>query len=67
MENVRKAFDVLTDGKSVSIGNQFMQCHMVFDIKMEDFRRKVKLVAGDYMIKALGIILYANIVSRESF
>ena len=38
MENVRVAFEVLPDGKSVPIGHQFVQCHTVFDIKMEEFR-----------------------------
>ena len=38
MENIRVAFEVLPDGKSAPIGHQFVQCHMVFDIKMEDFR-----------------------------
>ena len=38
MENVRVAFEVLPDGKSVFISHQFVQCHMLFDIKMEDFR-----------------------------
>ena len=49
MENVRVAFEVLPDGKSVPIGHQFVQCHMVFDIKMEDFRCKARLVAGGHM------------------
>ena len=38
MVNVRVAFEVLPDGKSVPIGHQFVRCHMVFDIKMEDFQ-----------------------------
>ena len=38
MENVRVAFEVLPDGKSVPIGHQFVPCHIVFDVKMEDFR-----------------------------
>ena len=38
MENVRVAFEVLPDGKPVPVGHHFVQCHMVFDIKMEDFR-----------------------------
>ena len=45
MENVRVAFEVLKDGKSVLIGHQFVLCHMLFDIKMEDFRQKARLVA----------------------
>ena len=38
MENVKAAVDILPDGKNVPIGHQFVQCHMVFSIKMEDFR-----------------------------
>ena len=38
MENVRVVFEILPDGKLVHIGHQFVQCDMVFDIKMEDFR-----------------------------
>ena len=39
---------------------------MIFDIKMEDFRRKARLVAGGYMTKAPTTITYASIVSRET-
>ena len=66
MENVRVAFIVLQDGKSVLIGHQFVQCHMVFNVKMEDFRHKARLVAGGHMIGALSTILYASIVSKET-
>ena len=38
MENVRVAFKVLPDGKPVPIGYQFVGSHLVFDVKMEDFR-----------------------------
>ena len=60
------AFEVLPDEKSAPIGHQFVQCHMVFDIKMEDFRQKTKLLAGGHMTKALATIMYASIVSRET-
>ena len=43
MKNVRLAFDILHNGKSVSIGPQFVQCHVVCDIKMEDFRQRAGL------------------------
>ena len=66
MQNVRVAFEVLPNGKSVPIGNQFVQCHMVFDIKMKDFRHKTRLVTGGHMMKAPAIITYASIVSRET-
>ena len=38
MENVRVAFKVLPNRKLVPICHQFVQFHMVFNIKMEDFR-----------------------------
>ena len=40
LENIRVAFNMLADGKSTDISHQFMQCHIVFDNKMEDFRGK---------------------------
>ena len=39
---------------------------MVFDIKMEDFRQKARLVAGGHITKALATITYASVVSRET-
>ena len=39
---------------------------MVFDVRMEDFRCKARLVAGGHMTKALATIRYASIVSRET-
>ena len=66
MENVRVAFKVLPDGKSVSIGHQFVLCYMIFDIKMEDFRGKARFVAGGHMIEAPATITFFSIVSRET-
>ena len=37
---------------------------MVFNVKMEDFRHKARLVAG-HMTKVLATITYASIVSKE--
>ena len=33
-------------------GHQFVQCHMVFDIKMEDLRCKARVMAVNYISKA---------------
>ena len=38
LKGVRVAFKILPNGKKVPIDHQFMLCHMVFNIKMEDFR-----------------------------
>jgi hypothetical protein len=37
MREVRIAFNILPDGGSAHIGNQKIPCHMIFDVKMEDF------------------------------
>ena len=39
---------------------------MVFDIKMEDFRHEVRLVAVGHMTDALDTITYASLLSRET-
>jgi hypothetical protein len=39
---------------------------MIFDMNMEDFRQKARLVAGGHWTKAPVTIIYANVVSRET-
>ena len=39
---------------------------MVFDVKMEDFICKTRLVAGGHMAKAQATVTYASVVSRET-
>jgi hypothetical protein len=66
MAEVRKAFDILPDGKTAPVGYQKIPCHMVFDIKMEDFKHKAQLVAGGHKTEAPATITYASMVSRET-
>ncbi len=37
LRNVKVAFKILPDSAPVSIGYQKIPCHMIFDVKMEDF------------------------------
>ena len=39
---------------------------MIFDIKMEDFRQKARLVAEGHMMEMLKTLTYASVVSRET-
>ena len=39
---------------------------MIYDVKMEGFRRKARLVAGGHMTTAPSAVTYASVVSRES-
>jgi hypothetical protein len=66
MKEVCIAFNILSDGHSVPIGYQKIPCHMIFDVKMEDFRQKARLVAGGHRTKAPATITYASMVSRET-
>lgn len=66
MKDVRVAFKILPDGQSAPIGYQKIPCHMIFDVKMEDFRRKARLVAGGHRTEAPATITYASVVSRET-
>ena len=49
MENVKFAFQIIPKGNEPPNGFQYVNCHMVFDIKMEDFQRKAHLVMGGHM------------------
>ncbi len=66
MANVRLAFRITDDGEVIPPGYQRIRCHMIFDIKQEDFRRKARLVAGGHTTTAPATITYASVVSRES-
>jgi len=48
MSGVSIAFSCLDEGKTAPPGYQYIQCHMIFDIKM-DLTRKARLVAGGHM------------------
>jgi hypothetical protein len=48
------------------IGYQQINCHMVFNVKMEGLARKVRYVAGGHTIKIPKSLTYASVVTRES-
>ena len=52
MSAVKVAFKILDNDDKPPIGSQYMKCHMVFSIKMEDFTPKS--------------LTFASVVSRES-
>ena len=60
------AFQILDDNKPVTIGYNFIFCQMIFDMKMEDFCRKARLVTGGQMTETPATMTYASVISRES-
>ena len=71
LSNVRVAFKVV-DESEIPKTSQYMECHMVFDVKLEgleqtgNFRRKARLVAGGHKVSAPNVPTYASVVSRET-
>ena len=62
---MRIAFKVLDDGKVVPPCFQEINCHLIFDLKMEDFRRKARIVAGGHMTDTPMTNTCVSVVSRE--
>ena len=65
MAKVRVAFKLLGDNESPPPTFQEMRCHMVYDVKMENFQRKARLVAGGHMTNP-NSDSYSGVVSLRS-
>ena len=63
---VKVAFDVLDDNQPVPVGYSYMECHMIFDIKIDGFKRKARIVAGGHMLEAPAVSTYSSVISRET-
>jgi hypothetical protein len=66
MKNIRIAFKILNGEEAVPPTYQKITCHVIFDVKMEDFRRKARFVAGGHTTDTPHAMTYASGVSRES-
>ncbi|KAL7475810.1 LOW QUALITY PROTEIN: hypothetical protein ACHAW6_001710, partial [Cyclotella cf. meneghiniana] len=66
MKNVCVAFDVLPYGVMPPSDHEYIKCHMIFDVKMEDFCSKAQLIAGGHKAKAPATLTYARVMSRET-
>jgi hypothetical protein len=66
MKRIRIAFKILNGEEDVPPTYQQITCHMIFDVKMEDFRRRARFVAGGHTTDTPHAMTYASVVSRES-
>jgi hypothetical protein len=62
MNNIRIAFKVLNGEDAIPPTYQEIRCHMIFDVKMEDFRCKAWFVAGGHTTDAPRVMTYASVV-----
>jgi hypothetical protein len=53
MKNVCVAFKILNGDEAPPPTYQDVRCHMIFDVNMEDFRRKARFVAGGHTTDTL--------------
>ena len=65
MQENRVAFDILDHGRQVEPGRIYLECYIIFEVKM-DFRRKVRFVANGVKTPDLKSTNYAGVVSRET-
>jgi hypothetical protein len=63
MNNVRIAFKVMNGEEAIPPTYQEIRCHVIFDVKMEDFHRKARFVAGGHTTDAPRVMTYASVVS----
>jgi hypothetical protein len=66
MNNVQIAFNIMNGEESVPPTYQEIRCHMIFDVKLEDFRRKVRFVAGGHTTDTQHTMTNSSVVSIES-
>ena len=66
MAAIRVAFKLLDDRQNPPLGHSYMDCHMIFDIKLDGFRRKARLVAGGHMVETPPIMTYTSVVPRDT-
>lgn len=67
MSAVNVAFKFLDDEYIIPPGyTEVNGSHLIFTIKMEDFRRKSRYVAGGHTVSAPATLTYASVVSRET-
>ena len=66
MKNVRIAFEVMDDDEIIPAGYQQIKGHIIFDVKLENFRRKARYVAGGHTTEAPKVLTYARSRDRTS-
>lgn len=66
MKNVMIAFKMIGKGTQAPPGYQSINCHIIFDIKMDNFAYKARMVAGGHTTDTPASLTYASVVSRDS-
>jgi hypothetical protein len=62
MENVRIAFKIINGQESFPPTYQEIRCHMIFDVKMRDFRREARFVTSGHKTDTPHAMTYESFV-----
>ena len=65
MSEIRVAFDIKDRNTNVEPGREYLECYMIFDVKM-DFTRKARFVANGAKTRDIESSTYAGVVSKET-
>eukprot|EP00978_Attheya_sp_CCMP212_P044366 scaffold308232_cov43-Attheya_sp.AAC.1 len=65
MKNVMPAFKFLEGDMRAPVAHKKIQCHMIFDIKM-DFTQGARFVTGGHLTDPPASITYSSVVARDS-
>jgi hypothetical protein len=66
IKNVRISFKIINGNEAIPPTYQQITCHMIFTVRMEDFRHNAHLVSGGHATNTPHAMPHASIVSRES-
>jgi hypothetical protein len=47
-KNIKVAFDIKEGDEKAPVGHQEIRCHGIFDVKMDGFAQKFRMVAGGH-------------------
>jgi hypothetical protein len=65
MKNVRISLKIINGDEAILPMYQEITCHMVFDVKMEDFWRNDNFVPGGHKMDILHTMIYTSVMLQE--
>jgi hypothetical protein len=63
MKNIHIVFKIMNGDEAVPPTYQYIHFHIIFEVKMEDFRRNAWFVAGGHTTDTTHAMTYASVVS----
>ena len=63
--NTRVEFNILNGDEKIPPAHQFMRCHMIFDININNFNSKARYTSGTHTTEPPSSIIFVSTVSRK--